>query len=83
MRKFIILRASLVPYSYSNARTAYDEGIILPMYSDGVIHCSLLTGLSLLRPMYYEFPESPEAYTFDKQVSRPCMNYYASMKMNN
>lgn len=27
-----------------------------------------LTGLSLLRPMYYEFPESPEAYTFDKQV---------------
>ena len=32
MRKFIILRASLVPYSYSNARTAYDEGINLPMY---------------------------------------------------
>ena len=31
---------------------------------DGVVHCSYhFTGLSLLRPMYYEFPESPEAYT--------------------
>ena len=30
MRKFIILRSSLVPYSYSNARTAYDEGMITP-----------------------------------------------------
>ena len=25
-------------------------------------------GLSLLRPMYYEYPEIPEAYTFNKQV---------------
>jgi len=50
MCKAMILRASLVPYIYSNARYAYDEG------------------LSLLRPMYYEFPESPEAYTFDHQV---------------
>ena len=30
-----------------------------------VIH---FTGLSLLRPMYYEYPESSEAYTFDHQV---------------
>ena len=29
MKKFIVLRSSLVPYSYSNARTAYDEGMIL------------------------------------------------------
>ncbi len=50
MRDFIILRASLVPYIYSNARTAYDEGI------------------SLLRPMYYDFPEKDNAYTYDKQV---------------
>ena len=26
-------------------------------------------GLSLLRPMYYDFPESPEAYMFEHQVS--------------
>ena len=64
------MRASLVPYSYSNARTAYDEGTIMYWCTvDGAIHCYHLTGLSLLRPMYYEFPESPEAYTFDKQVS--------------
>ena len=78
MRKFIILKASLVPYSYSSARAAYDEGIICTV--DDVIHCYHLTGLSLLRPMYYEFPESPEAYTFDKQVSRSSINYYAVVK---
>ena len=26
MKQFIVLRSSLIPYSYSNARTAYDEG---------------------------------------------------------
>ena len=31
----------------------------------------LITGLSLLRPMYYEYPESSEAYTFDHQVRFP------------
>ena len=31
----------------------------------------LFTGLSLLRPMYYEYPESSEAYTFDHQVCFP------------
>ena len=25
-------------------------------------------GLSLLQPMYYEYPESSEAYSFDRQV---------------
>ena len=49
MRRFLNLRASLVPYIYSNARVAYDEG------------------LSLLRPLYYLFPETPEAYSFDHQ----------------
>ena len=49
MRQFMILRASLVPYIYSSARLAYDEG------------------LSLLRPLYYLFPEDPEAYMFDHQ----------------
>ena len=28
MKKFIVLRSSLIPYSYSNAREAYDEGIV-------------------------------------------------------
>lgn len=49
MRSFLILRASLVPYIYSNARVAHDEG------------------LSLLRPLYYYYPEAPEAYTFDHE----------------
>ncbi len=26
------------------------------------------TGLSLIRPMYYDFPESNEAYSFQTQV---------------
>ena len=50
MRRLMVLRAALVPYTYTNARVAYDEG------------------LSLLRPMYYEFPEEDNAYMFDKQV---------------
>ena len=49
MRRFLILRASLVPYIYSNARVTYDEG------------------LSLLRPLYYYYPEAPEAYSYDHQ----------------
>ena len=32
------------------------------------IYVNHFTGLSLLRPMYYEYPESSEAYTFDHQV---------------
>ena len=50
MRRSMVLRAALVPYIYTHAREAYDEG------------------LSLLRPMYYEFPEEDNAYMFDKQV---------------
>ena len=50
MRRSMVLRAALVPYIYTHAREAYDEG------------------LSLLRPMYYEFPEEDNAYIFDKQV---------------
>lgn len=49
MRKFFILRASLVPYIYSSARQTYDEG------------------LSLLRPLYYLFPEASGAYDYDMQ----------------
>lgn len=49
MRRFFILRASLVPYIYSSARQTYDEG------------------LSLLRPLYYLFPEAQGAYDYDMQ----------------
>ena len=49
MRRFFLLRASLVPYIYSSARQAYDEG------------------LSLLRPLYYLFPEMDQAYSYDLQ----------------
>ena len=30
MKRYIVLRSSLIPYSYSNARVAYDEGIVFP-----------------------------------------------------
>lgn len=50
MRRFLILRAALVPYIYSHARVAYEDG------------------LSVLRPMYYEFPEKQYAYSFTNQV---------------
>ena len=50
MRQFFVLRASLVPYIYTSARQAYDEG------------------LSLLRPLYYLYPEAPQAYSYDNQV---------------
>ncbi|KAL5486960.1 hypothetical protein EMCRGX_G019505 [Ephydatia muelleri] len=50
LRQAIRLRASLIPYIYTYARWAYDEG------------------LSLLRPMYYEYPDLyDEAYIFDHQ----------------
>ena len=44
MKKAMLLRYSLIPYIYANARFAYDSGI------------------SLIRPMYYEYPETEEAY---------------------
>ena len=42
-------RYRLVPYIYTMARQAYDEGV------------------SLCRPLYYDYPESPEAYDFRNQ----------------
>ena len=55
LRQSMVLRASLVPYMYSQARLAYEEG------------------LSLLRGMYYDFPEEDNAYIFNKQVSVVCV----------
>ena len=60
------LRATLLPYTYSKAREAYDEGNLISAY-EVTFKCKN-AGLSLLRPMYYEYPESPEAYSFNKQV---------------
>lgn len=47
--KFLRLRESLVPYSYTLAQEAYE------------------TGVPMVRSMYLDYPESAEAYTFDKQ----------------
>ena len=47
MRGVMQLRASLLPYIYNNAVTAYQ------------------TGLSLIRPMYYAYPEQDMAYAGD------------------
>ena len=46
MRDAILLRYSLVPYIYTAAHNAYENGI------------------SVVHPMYYDDPESPEAYEF-------------------
>ena len=123
MRTAMLLRASLLPYIYSNARFAYDEGMLLldlcewadaayyslvPSLSNPQIFYHLqgeksgffilqaikiwalerlgtrlvyytsvhiTTGLSLLRPMYYEFPDVAEAYTFDHQVAYHSIYY--------
>jgi len=44
MRETYRLRYAMIPYIYTAARRAYDEGI------------------SVVRPLYYEHPEAPEAY---------------------
>jgi alpha-glucosidase (family GH31 glycosyl hydrolase) len=44
MRDAYKLRYAMIPYIYTAARRAYDEGI------------------AVVRPLYYEYPESPEAY---------------------
>jgi len=49
MRDFINLRYSLIPYIYTNARKAYDEGI------------------SICKPLYYEYPQNEEAYKFKNE----------------
>lgn len=49
LRRSIRQRYDLVPYIYSMARKAHDEG------------------LSLCRPMYYEYPECEEAYSFKNE----------------
>ena len=67
MRSAFRLRATLLPYTYSKAREAYDEGNLTRIMKYK-INDKVHAGLSLLRPMYYEYPESPEAYTFNKQV---------------
>lgn len=67
MKDAILLREAMVPYIYSNARYAYDEGELMVAY-DHKLWGTMYSGLSLLRPMYYNFPESTEAYKFNKQV---------------
>ncbi len=46
IRNTIQQRRQMIPYIYTMARKAHDEG------------------LSLCRPLYYDWPESPEAYSF-------------------
>ena len=49
MRNTIKLRYSLIPYIYTEARSAYDNGI------------------SILRPMYYDYPSEETAYNMKHQ----------------
>lgn len=69
MKDAILLREAMVPYIYSNARYAYDEGELMACKAyERILWGTMYSGLSLLRPMYYNFPESTEAYKFNKQV---------------
>lgn len=71
MKAAILLRHSLIPYIYSAARTAYTEGLLKSSFTKNSKLCVLHAfniGLSLIRPMYYEFPENEEAYSFRTQV---------------
>ena len=64
MRKAMIQRAALVPYIYTQAYTAHKTGT----YNCDKFEISC-TGLSILRPMYYEYRTVPEAMTYgDTQV---------------
>lgn len=74
IRDIIVRRYEMVPYIYTMARKAYDEG------------------LSLCRPMYYEYPECQEAYDFRNEymfgdnmivcpVTAPGNNGYAKVKV--
>lgn len=49
MRDAFLLRYSLIPYIYTAAREAYENGV------------------SICRPMYYDYPEAQEAYAFKQQ----------------
>jgi alpha-glucosidase (family GH31 glycosyl hydrolase) len=49
MRNAIMLRYSLFPYNYTNARFAYDSAV------------------SVIRPMYYDYPVNDNAYSFRNQ----------------
>lgn len=74
LRETIRQRYKMVPYIYTMARKAYDEG------------------LSLCRPMYYDYPEHKEAYDFRKEymfgdnmliapVTAPAKDGYAKVEI--
>ncbi len=48
LRKTMLLRRELIPYIYTQARLAYDQGV------------------SICRPLYWEYPNSKEAYQKDQ-----------------
>ncbi|MDE6453051.1 MAG: glycoside hydrolase family 31 protein [Muribaculaceae bacterium] len=72
IRRTILQRYAMVPYIYTMARRAHDEGV------------------SLCRPLYYDYPEAPEAYARSRQymfgddvlvapVTTPASDGYASV----
>ena len=72
--KTVRQRYDMVPYIYTMARKAYDEG------------------LSLCRPLYYDYPEQQEAYDFRNEymfgddiliapVTKPAEGNFASMEV--
>lgn len=74
IRDAVKIRYRNVPYIYSMARKAYDDGV------------------SICRPMYYDYPDSKEAYDYKDQymfgdqmivapVSSPAVDGYSTIKV--
>ena len=67
MRKFMVLRGSMVPYIYTYSR----EALILVLFIIKINELHVPLGLTLLRALYFEYPEADESYlqVFKNQVS--------------
>lgn len=85
MRTAVLLRQALIPYIYNNAHTAYEQGQCSCMCARHSLKAGpVLAGLSLIRPMYYEFPLDDNAYTYEGQVEFSYIEYYGvKFKQNN
>jgi len=67
MREAMRHRAAMVPYIYTEARAAYDTGVT-PLYWLAIaINNVFVSGLGIIKPMYYWAPEHPQAYSYKDQ----------------
>ena len=88
MRSFMRLRLALVPYLYTQAHTAYATGWckMYEWYKYVVLLVCCLVfpkGLSILRGMYYDYPDEGEAYSYmASQVRCGCLLLVVKLRSN-